>query len=103
MNPQPFEVRADAEGVLWLSGELDLEHQDRLTAVAAQQREGHRTVVLDCSGLTFIDSSGLRAILTFAASTPDGVVVRNAPPNVLTVFDIAGIDEALGVRIEPSV
>jgi hypothetical protein len=33
---------------------------------------------------------------------PDCVVIRNPPSNVRGVFDIAGITEALGVRIEPS-
>jgi anti-anti-sigma factor len=100
MNLQPFEIRADAEGVLWLSGELDLEQANLLSQVAAQHLDGQRSVVLDCSELSFLDSSGLRAILTFAATVPEHVVIRNPSGNVRKVFDITGIDERAGVRIE---
>jgi anti-anti-sigma regulatory factor len=57
---------------------------------------------LDCSKLTFIDSLGLRAILGFASTVPDGVVLRDAPWDVRVVFNLAGVDEAAGVRIELS-
>jgi anti-anti-sigma factor len=102
MNNQPFEIRVDADGVLWLSGELDLEQADLLTEVAAQHLDGQRSVVLDFSRLTFIDSSGLRSILTFATTVPDDVVIRNPRPNVQAVLRIAGIDETVGVRIDSS-
>jgi anti-anti-sigma factor len=101
MTPALFEVRADAEGVLWLSGELDLEQESVLFQFAAQHLDGQRSVVLDCSRLGFIDSSGLRAILMFASTLPEHVVIRNPSRNVRKVFDIAGIDERAGVRIEP--
>jgi anti-anti-sigma factor len=102
MEPRPFEIRVDAEGVLWLSGELDLEQASGLAQVAAQHLDGQRSVVLDCSQLTFVDSSGIRAILRFASDVPEYVVLRNPRPNVRGVLAIAGIDETLGVRIEPS-
>jgi anti-anti-sigma factor len=102
MQPRPFEIRVDADGVLWLSGELDLQQAGALAAVASEHLDGQPSVVLDCSRLTFIDSSGLRSILAVASTVQDGVVIRNPPPNVRVVLNVAGIDEAVGVRIEPA-
>jgi anti-anti-sigma factor len=102
MNPRPFEIRVDAEGVLWLSGELDLEVVGVLAEVGAQHLDGQRSVVLDCSRLTFVDSSGILAILRLASEIPECLVLRNPRPNVRGVLAVAGIDETVGVRIEPS-
>ena len=64
----PLSVRADVDdGVarVTLAGELDL---DRAGALADElgglTTQGATAVVVDTSGLTFIDSSGLRALLT---------------------------------------
>jgi anti-anti-sigma factor len=101
MEPRPFEIRIDEQGVLCLSGELDLEQADVLLDFAARHARGQRTLVLDCSGLTFLDSSGLRSILALASRIPEVVVLRNPRPNVRNVLSVVGIGEAVGVRIAP--
>jgi anti-anti-sigma factor len=99
---RPFEIRSDAEGVLWLFGELDLAQVDAFRDSASANVDGQREVVLEMSALTFLDSSGIRAILQFGAQVPHrAVVIRNPPDNVRRVLAIAGIDERTGVRIEP--
>lgn len=100
-GPRPFEIRHDAEGVLWLSGELDLAEVDAFTEAARGNVDGQREVVLELSDLTFLDSSGIRAILQFASEVPHPIVLRNPSETVRKVLSIAGVDERTGVRVEP--
>ncbi|MEV0444685.1 STAS domain-containing protein [Streptomyces spectabilis] len=56
---------AGARAVLRLSGELDLEGAPSLAEAAGPLlRDGSRTLVLDCHGVTFCDSSGLNTLLS---------------------------------------
>jgi anti-anti-sigma factor len=58
-------------------------------------------IVLDLTKLTFIDSSGLQAVVALAQRVVDGgVILRCPPPNVLRVLDILGVNGAVGIRIE---
>ena len=47
-------------------------------------------IVLDLTRLTFIDSSGLKAVAELAQRVDGIVVLRCPPPNVLRVLDILG-------------
>jgi anti-anti-sigma regulatory factor len=58
---------------------------------------------LECSALTFLDSSGIRAIFTFKSQTSGTVVIRNPCPPVSKVLAIAGVDSRTGVLIEPPI
>ena len=96
---QPFEIRIDAEGVAWLSGELDMASADSLVDEVSMRLGGH-PAVLDMSELTFLDSSGVRAIVQLAAKSEQPVFIRQPPDNIRKVLAIAGIDGSLGVRID---
>jgi stage II sporulation protein AA (anti-sigma F factor antagonist) len=96
-----FEVRASGEGVVSLVGELDLAEADAFLEWVGANVDRRREVVLDCSALTFLDSSGIRAILMLASRTPASVVIRCPTPAVQKVLEIAGVDEATGVKVEP--
>lgn len=101
MKASGFSVRGDDDGVFWLSGEFDLAQQDVFKSLVFSNLDGNKDVVLNCSELTFLDSSGIRAILKFASTVPRGVTIRNPTPNVRTVLSIVGVDHGVGVRIEP--
>ncbi len=67
--PSPgLEIRVEADDanyVLWLSGELDLVSAGMLeTRIAELCTDGAGRIVLEMSGLEFMDSTGLRALLT---------------------------------------
>src|SRR3954469_17358030 len=62
----PLQIRCDRDGVLWLSGEFDLAEMERFLRTATAHVDGRHEVVLDLSDLTFLASSGIRAILRFA-------------------------------------
>jgi anti-sigma B factor antagonist len=93
-------VEADSEGVIWLSGEIDLATADAFSDDALRL-DGQRSLVLDVSRVTFLDSSGLRAILALGDRVPTGVVLRNPPPVVRRVLAITGVVGASRVTIEP--
>lgn len=82
--------------VVWLSGELDM-------AVAAKAREAlavvkHSTVVVDLSELTFLDATGLSALLQCREQLQwNGVEVklRGAEGIVRRVFSTLGLGHLL--------
>jgi len=90
----------DASGapLLWVSGEIDLATSDRLTsAISAAATAGTRRLVLDLSGATFIDSSGVRALITATEVAPS-VTVRAPSQVVLRVLEITGADQVLSIE-----
>ena len=93
---------ADAR-VRWvtLAGELDLRTAPVLRD-ELNRAESHapHTVVLDLSGLSFMDCVALRAVIEFA----DGARTRGSqlrivspPPRVARIFALTGTAETLGI------
>jgi anti-anti-sigma factor len=91
--------RANGARVVRLNGEFDL------AGVPAFEQELDRapgphegTVVLDLRGLSFLDSSGLRAVLMADRKVRAGgrrcVVVRG-PERVARVLELTGVDDRL--------
>jgi anti-anti-sigma factor len=75
-----------------VSGELDLLTVPQLREALAAVRGPSRDVVLDCAGLTFIDSSGLGLLLSIARTTNErgaSLVLRTASPTVRRLLGIA--------------
>ena len=82
-----------------LRGELDLSTVEKveaeLGAVAAREE---KLVVLDLSGLSFLDSTGLRLMVTAdQRAQKDGrrLVIVKGPEPVQRVFSITKLDETL--------
>ena len=96
-----FEVKTDADCVLWLSGELDMAVAAEFAATAASVLDGQRELVLDLTQLDFLDSSGIRAIVDTAMRTDRGVLLRGPKPNVRRAIDITGIVGQRGIVLEP--
>src|SRR5207244_10935452 len=94
-------TRHDDEIQLHLSGELDLAEAETLVD-AARDANGAGSVVLDLSALTFVDSSGVSALLSAAQLCRDrgqSFTVTGAHGVVGAVFRISGIEALL--RGEP--
>jgi anti-anti-sigma factor len=91
----------DRDGGVWIAlrGELDLSTIERVEQELALAEEGgSELIVLDLSGLTFLDSTGLRTIVTAdqrARRTGRRVVVLKGPATVHRVFTITRLDERL--------
>lgn len=97
----------DREGgvQLTLKGELDLSTVEKVEQELARvEAEGHELIVLDLGGLTFLDSTGLRTIVTAdqrARRTGRRIVVRRGPDTVHRVFTITRLDERLEMVDDP--
>jgi anti-anti-sigma factor len=102
----PFEIAvSSAEGevkVVALRGELDFADAPSLGRMLDELRaDGAREVVIDLSELTFIDSSGISALVGAArAVSSDGgtLVVASPTPHVRRVFEIVNLSELVPVE-----
>ena len=87
--------------VLRLSGELDSDTAGSLdTQGRALVADQHRHLILDCSGLTFCDSFGLRTMMNLWQSVqPDGSVTIASPSDHLNrLLQITGLSDTLRAR-----
>ncbi|MGH9166404.1 MAG: STAS domain-containing protein [Acidimicrobiia bacterium] len=81
-------------------GELDLATVERFRQAASAAARQAPTVVLDLRRLSFIDSSGLHAIVDLDAQAGRLIVVRG-PQAVQRVFQITTLDKRLEFVDEP--
>ena len=102
-----FDVNIGAEGpgryVVTLCGELDLATADRLWTQVEPLIQPDVRIVLDASGMTFLDSSGLRVLLLMhnGATAGGGTLLLVAPPPaVQRVLDLAGVGGHLETRTD---
>jgi anti-anti-sigma factor len=84
----------DRQATVVAVGEIDLAVADRLWHELDRELTAGRTVVLDCSGVDFLDSMGLRALIK-ATQKADKVGARFhlAAPSatVHRILDLAGV------------
>lgn len=87
-------TRNENEVVVLLSGRLDTpaaqEIAPQMNELAA---EADRTIILDCSDLSYISSSGLRIFLTLrkaAAEKGGRIIVRQISKEIRSVFMMTG-------------
>jgi anti-sigma B factor antagonist len=92
----------DATTVLTITGDLDLvtapqldDWFDRLVAAGAD------TVVIDLAGVGFVDSSGVRTLITGHKALHQAsarLVVRAPSPSTRRLFDVTGLSAVLAVE-----
>jgi anti-sigma B factor antagonist len=102
VDPAEFEIvqeRAGASCVLRLRGALDVAAVPKLDAeVRRVVADGAGTLTLDLGGLTFIDSTGLAAIIhagSVCAAGARGFELLPGPRAVQRPFEITGLDGVL--------
>ena len=89
------------DGVLRLSGELDLAADESLLTAFRSASNGASEVILDLSELRFIDSTGIRAFMTIAQeASPRGLVLRSPRRAVRKVIDLLRLENSAGVRVD---
>ncbi len=86
--------------VVHVRGEVDIESSPVLTQQLAnvhQVRHAERPVVLDLTGVTFLSSSGVAAVVSFAGRcAEDGVPLRVVPTLMIrALFSITGVNQML--------
>jgi anti-sigma B factor antagonist len=90
--------RLSATAVVRVRGELDIATVPALTDVLRGLEQPCDRVVLDLSGLTFIDSTGLTlAVTEHQRAAQEGVelVLAGATDNILKVLRLTGLDVTL--------
>ena len=88
---------------LRVEGEVDLSNAHELAGAIQEACAGGDEVLIDLSGLTFIDSSGLHAIDRVAATVPGGtpVVLLDVPPRVARLIELLGLDRSRRLALRP--
>ena len=84
-----------------LNGRIDTSNAERFQQDLAPLMEGDRPDIdIDCSGMTYTSSQGLRAFLLLQKSVMarnGHLVMRNMDPRVKEVFDITGFSNIITV------
>jgi anti-sigma B factor antagonist len=106
-DPEPFqsevlriEANRDQSGItIILAGEFDLTGTERFWAFVSEALAADpKTVTIDSSGLEFIDSAGLQALLrALDAATEAGVAFRVSDPSpaMRRILELSGVDDLL--------
>jgi anti-anti-sigma factor len=96
---ETFSISRSTHGVsqiVSLAGELDMVHAPVVAETLDALADGERAVIVDLSELTFIDSSGIHAILR--PRPQQGSVLLVCPPgNIQRVLSVTKIDRVLSV------
>lgn len=96
----PLAVTVEGDSlVVYLRGEIDISNAEGLPATLLAAADGSDTsVVIDIAEVTFLDSSGLRAILMCEATLSREDIrlkVRNPSEQSRRVFEISGLRHLL--------
>jgi anti-sigma B factor antagonist len=96
-----FSVRSSSpdagQCVIRIAGEVDLEHSAELAALgrdALGTDAGLHTLVIDLADVTFMDSTGVGALIEIHAAAMAAdvqVCIRHAPPVVTKILQITGL------------
>jgi anti-anti-sigma factor len=95
---------ADERRTLTVSGEVDIATvEDFLAAADACLDDGVEICEIDLGGVSFMDSSGLGALVRIRKAANDKgtrVVLTNVPESVNRLFEVTGLAEAFGTRTD---
>lgn len=83
------------------SGELDVASGDDLVTAVESVLEGAATLTLNLAGVTFMDSTGLSALVTIRNRVDDrggNLVLQEVSPAVYRVLVLVGMDGLFGVE-----
>ncbi len=85
--------------ILYLKGRVDAVNASEFEAEIrdAGNQYGAETIIIDCDGLTYMSSAGLRIILRLKKKVPDTSLV-NVHPDFYEILDTTGFTEMMEVR-----
>jgi len=98
-EPRIEVLSENAHVCIVLTGEIDGQASQAVVEQGLQAlREHPAELVLDLSGVTFLDSGGISAIVALrnqTIGTATRLRLRPGPPNVMRVLHIVGLDTAI--------
>jgi anti-anti-sigma factor len=98
------EEASDGAQVIRVDGELDIATAPNLEGALLRPRPRGERVILDLTGLRFMDSTGLRVLLRATTAAKEGrweLFLRNVPAIVRRLFDLSGVTEAVPPEAPP--
>jgi anti-anti-sigma factor len=86
-----------------LSGEIDIATAPFVAAelLAASLETLSTVLILDCSDLRFIDSSGVNMLVQLGRLTEKRIELVNLAPGPRQVFEVAGLGDFFGLQPAP--
>ncbi len=87
-----------------VTGEIDIANSAELRATLLAAVADGRVVVVDLRAVTFLDATGLTALLSgreAAVEQGGSLVLANVPPSVSRIIEITALDSVLSVGGSP--
>lgn len=102
-DPDAFEVRlmdADDEAIVAVRGDIDMSTADKVWSCLEVAIGRGVPVVLDLQHTTFMDSTGLSAVVraTRATGQERAIVLRSPRPIVRRVLELSGLDQVVTIE-----
>lgn len=95
--------QAPGPGIYRLIGELDYASQREMKTFFEKAAGTGRDLVLDLSGLSFIDAFGMRCLIELAESlTPSRVILQSPTAEVRRLIDAASTNRSSTLEIRDS-
>ena len=98
-----FGIVQPEPSVLFLSGELDMATAEQFSSALASAVTEGGPITVDISGLTFMDSTGVHALIRAAATLKDrGCIVIHGldrSPSIRKLFELTRIGELPNVYL----
>lgn len=98
---KPFEIdveERESSALVRLSGEIDLAAVEAIETELLPLEDRFQTIVLDLRGVTFLDSTGLRAIVSADARARNNgfeLKIIRGPEQVQKILYLSGLDKIL--------
>ncbi len=86
------------EATIKVEGWLDTQAAPALLAELEQLEDHVDSLILDFSGLEYMSSTGLRALVIAYEKVKGALVVKDASPRIRSIFRTTGLDRT--IRIE---
>jgi anti-sigma B factor antagonist len=97
-----FGVTSEGPRTFFLEGELDLATAPLMSTAIAQAVSRGGPISIDLSDVTFMDSSGVGAIMKALAALPSGCIVLHGVHHLVQkVVDLMGVGQARNLHIIP--
>jgi len=94
--------KADDHLLITLDGRLDTVQSDGFqTKIEEVLAQNHQKIVIDCSGLSYISSSGLRILLTIQKrmiKSKGQLILCSLQPAIREVFDMSGFSTIFTIK-----
>ena len=91
--------------IVFLDGALDAYSFPRLEAALSQLREkGRHRIVLDCTGLDYVNSAALGALIGFARRARENggdLKLASLTPKIYSIVELLGFDKILQIFPDP--